>query len=148
MAVLEIGPYILSTTVSQSATNLLCRGYRSTGRVPIIAKIPRGDHPSSKDLAKLRHEYAILKDLNHAGVPKVYDLLPFRSGSALFIDDKGYVSLTEVLNERKLPLGNDIHREVGSACSQAFSKTANNGVLPFFHDGNVGSVRPPPRCEC
>lgn len=104
MAVIEIGPYVLSTTVSQSATNLLYRGYRAAGRLPIIAKIPRGDHPSPKDLAKLRHENAILRELNHAGVPKSYDLLPYRNGSALIIEDKGYVALTEVMSERRLPI--------------------------------------------
>jgi len=102
--VLEIGPYVLSTTVSQSAANLLYRGYRSAGRVPVIAKIPRGDHPSPKDLAKLRHEHAILMALNHGGVPKAYEILPYRSGSALILEDKGYVSLTEVMSERKLPI--------------------------------------------
>ena len=73
-------------------------------RLPIIAKIPRGDHPSAKDLAKLRHEFAILRELNHPGVPRAHDLLPYRSGSALIIEDKGFVSLNEVLSERRLPL--------------------------------------------
>ena len=101
---IEIGPYVLTTTVSQNASNLLYRGYRSGSRLPIIAKIPRGDHPSTKDLAKLRHEFAILRELNHPGVPRAHDLLPYRSGSALIIEDKGFVSLNEVLSERRLPL--------------------------------------------
>ena len=101
---IEIGPYVLTTTVSQNASNLLYRGYRSGSRLPIIAKIPRGDHPSAKDLAKLRHEFAILRELNHPGVPRAHDLLPYRSGSALIIEDKGFVSLNEVLSERRLPL--------------------------------------------
>jgi predicted ATPase/serine phosphatase RsbU (regulator of sigma subunit) len=99
--VIELGPYVLLTTVSQSAANLLYRGYRTQNRVPVIAKIPRGDHPSPKDLAKLRHEHAILKELNHPGIPKSYDLLPYRSGSALIIEDKGFISLTEVMRDQK-----------------------------------------------
>lgn len=123
---IEIGPYVLSSTVNQSAANLLYRGYRLVGRVPIIAKIPRGDHPSTKDLAKLRHEHAILKELNHAGVPKAYDLLPYRSGLALFIEDKGYVSLTEVMNGRKWPLQTILNIAIELA-----------EILDYLHQKNI-----------
>lgn len=125
-AVIELGPYVLTATVSQNASNLLYRGYRRAGRAPIIAKIPRGDHPSSKDLAKLRHEYAILRDLNHPGVPRAYDLLPYRSGSALIMEDKGFVSLTEVMSGQRLSLSTTLSLAIEVA-----------EILDYLHRSNV-----------
>jgi predicted ATPase/serine phosphatase RsbU (regulator of sigma subunit) len=124
--VIELGPYVLLTTVSQGAANLLYRGYRTQSRLPVIAKIPRGDHPTPKELAKLRHEHAILRELDHPGIPKSYDLLPYRSGTALIIEDKGFNSLTEVMRDQKLSI---------STILNIFIELAE--ILDYLHRKNI-----------
>ncbi len=58
--------------------------------------------PSSRELARLRHEYSILRELDSPGVVKTYGLESFDRGVALILQDLHAPPLSDLLRARRL----------------------------------------------
>ncbi len=66
------------------------------GNQRFVIKALYSDVPTVAELHKIRHEYAVLKDLNIDGVVKVVQLESFGSGLALVLEDFDGITLREV----------------------------------------------------
>ena len=90
----------LDLLVHQGCETDLFRGRRRADGVPIAVKVTHGDHPTFRQLARLRREHAILSDLHLPGVPRVLDILPYGRGLALVLEDLGPTSMADFLARR------------------------------------------------
>ena len=76
----------------------LFRGHRNADQSPVVLKVPRGDYPSAVQLAKLKHEYGLLRSLQVPGVVRACGLEKFGNNSvALVLEDVGDRSLDKVV---------------------------------------------------
>jgi len=87
--------YELSVTIHEGPDTIVCRGYRRADRAPVVIKLLRDEHASPRKVARIRHEYAILRSLEGSGVVRAYGLTRHRSGLALVLEDFGARSLSE-----------------------------------------------------
>lgn len=102
---LTLPGYTFSDTLYLGPETALYRGYRNADRLPVVAKTARGERASRYILAKLRHEHAILRDLQGVpGVLQVYALEPHGNNLALALEDPGAVPLSDVLSGQRLDL--------------------------------------------
>ena len=70
----------------------------------IILKLSRFEHPTSKMLTMLQHEYQILKQLNLPHVIHVLDLIHHHNKLILVYEEVKGVRLREFLNQRPLSM--------------------------------------------
>ena len=68
---------------------------RESDQKKVILKTPYKELPSAKDIARLKKEYHILKDLDIECVPNVYDLIH---------KDSSYVLVREYFKEQNLKI--------------------------------------------
>lgn len=78
--------YTLSTVLHDGLSTLILQGYRNADQVPVVAKLSRSDLPRPREVARRRHEYAILKQLDVNGVIKAYALESYSNGLALILE--------------------------------------------------------------
>jgi serine/threonine protein kinase len=71
---INIAGYKVSEQLYNGSQSLIYRGYREIDRKPVVLKLLKNPYPSFKELARFRHQYTILKNINHPGIIQVYSL--------------------------------------------------------------------------
>jgi predicted ATPase/serine phosphatase RsbU (regulator of sigma subunit) len=99
------GRYTLNTRIRETSYADLYRGRRESDGVPVVVKVLRSERPSPAELARLRHEHAILTSLHLPQVVRAFALEPFGHGLALVLEDAGDVSLDMLIQAGPVPLG-------------------------------------------
>src|SRR5437762_1936801 len=94
---ISLPQYTLTRTVHEGEADVLYSGRRNSDGVPVVVKVLRGDFPNPIEIARLRHEYAILCDLDLRGVVKAYALERSERGPALVLEQLGGASLSSLL---------------------------------------------------
>src|SRR3954466_14051127 len=79
---LSLSTYTIGREIQRGASAVLLAGQRNEDQLPVILKTPRSELPTPRQIAKLRHELAILKDLPIDGVLKVHGLEVGEAGAA------------------------------------------------------------------
>ncbi|WP_437281310.1 AAA family ATPase [Sorangium sp. So ce375] len=123
----QIPQFTITSEIQQSSDAVLYGGYRNTDRAPVVIKIPKSDCPDPRVLAKLRHEYGILRDLSLAGVVKTHGLERHGSSLALILEDFGGSPLNVVLKTRRLDLGATL--KVASSVAGALTSLHRHGII-------------------
>ncbi|WP_394846771.1 AAA family ATPase [Pendulispora brunnea] len=102
---------------------LIYRGRRASDGRAIAAKILRSAYPTTRDIAKLRHEYTILSTLSLDNVVRVHDLEQEDGRFAIIMDDVRGDSLAHLLRARRL----SFEQSLGVACALAGAVAAIHG---------------------
>ncbi|WP_437590740.1 protein kinase domain-containing protein [Sorangium sp. So ce1000] len=97
---IEVSGVALDVLVHQGIETALYRGRRRGDGAPVAVKVTQSDYPTFRQLARLRREHAILRDLSMPGVPRALDLLPHGRGLALVLEDLGPTSLADLIARR------------------------------------------------
>lgn len=77
--------YTLTEMIHEGAETLVYRGVRDSDGALIVAKLFKSEHPRPRELAKLQHEYTLLRSLDIPGVIKAYALEKYGNGLALIV---------------------------------------------------------------
>jgi len=70
----------------------------------VVIKILSIEYPNLQDIARIKHEYEILKNLNIAGVVKAYNLEKYNNRFALILENIDGVSLDQMIKTQKIEL--------------------------------------------
>lgn len=100
----SIPGYTLTTLIHESATSLVYRGYRNDDRTPVAIKRLRSERPDPAEIARLRYEYALAKELALPGVVKALGVVKVGASVALIMEDAGSSTLHELISTRSLTL--------------------------------------------
>ncbi|MDI1475976.1 AAA family ATPase [Polyangium sp. y55x31] len=101
--------YVLSDTLHETDTTIIHRGHRIADHAPVTVKLLKHEHPTPRDIAKLRHEYAVMKSLRIPGILTAYALERLSNGLALVMEDRGGQPLDKILGEQRLDVGTVLH---------------------------------------
>jgi predicted ATPase/GAF domain-containing protein/anti-anti-sigma regulatory factor len=71
---IQLAHCTLNESIYEDAATGLYRGHRDVDRLPVTVKVTRNSTRGLQELAKLRHEYGVLRELDVDGVPKVHAL--------------------------------------------------------------------------
>ncbi|MGB0562601.1 MAG: ATP-binding protein, partial [Spirulinaceae cyanobacterium] len=101
---LTLQDYTVTELINTGLKNLVYRGYRNSDRTPVVIKTPLSAYPTLKDLAKLKHEYELVKTLDCLGVVKPLALPHYQQSLALVLEDFGGQSLERFLEDSPLAI--------------------------------------------
>ena len=90
---LTLPHYTLPQRISQTASTALYRGQRDDDGLRVLAKVLTEEHPSPSELARLRHEFAIEKELALEGIIQPVALVERGHGLVLLWKDPAGVPL-------------------------------------------------------
>ncbi|WP_437761971.1 AAA family ATPase [Sorangium sp. So ce281] len=96
--------YTLTGVIHESSATTVYRGVRESDRSPVAIKRLKSERPLPVEIAKLKYEYAIARDLALQGVVRVYGIEMVGSSLALIMEDAGERPLNELISAGKLKL--------------------------------------------
>jgi predicted ATPase/serine phosphatase RsbU (regulator of sigma subunit) len=93
--------YTLADTVRETSSATLIRATRSVDGVPVMIKVLRTEHPTSAQIARLRHEHTMLASIDAPEVVRTLGLVPHGRGVALVLEDLGDISLESMFRHER-----------------------------------------------
>ncbi|HYG88371.1 MAG TPA: ATP-binding sensor histidine kinase [Azospirillum sp.] len=103
--VIALEGYSIAERLTQGRTTVVHRGKRLSDGAPVIIKVLDLEYPTPLQLARVHHEYELLKRVDHPGVIKVYALERSMHSLAIVMEDFGGVPLRSVIAGNALDLG-------------------------------------------
>ncbi|XYI03744.1 AAA family ATPase [Sorangium sp. So ce1128] len=97
--------FTITEEIQSDSDTALYRGYRNSDHAPVSVKLLKRSHESPREVAKLRYEYMMIRDLGIPGVVTAYSLERHESGLALVMDYLGEQALHGVLRTQRVDLG-------------------------------------------
>jgi predicted ATPase/GAF domain-containing protein/anti-anti-sigma regulatory factor len=107
--------FALTEKLAEDTRTLIYRGRRAAERATILIKILKSEYPDRKEIARLQHEYDILKTLELDGVIRALGLEPFGHGQVLLMEDFDGRLLSELMAREKLALANTLRIAISVA---------------------------------
>ncbi|MEW5957757.1 MAG: ATP-binding sensor histidine kinase [Chloroflexota bacterium] len=101
---LTLPGYHIIEVIHAEAKTIVYRGRRIRDEQPVILKLPKAEYPSLPEMARLRREYELIKDLALAGIISPYGLEEYDHGLALILEDFGGLPLHRTLIFGRLEL--------------------------------------------
>ncbi|AUX27669.1 serine/threonine protein kinase [Sorangium cellulosum] len=103
-APVDLPGYDVEQLIHEGSRTHVYRGRRAADRRPVVIKVLKGEHPSARDLALLRHEFGLLRELDLEAVVRVLALERARGRLALVMEAIEGTTLRALLHERRLDL--------------------------------------------
>ena len=99
--------YTVLEQLHEGADTVIYRGIRTSDDQTVVLKMPKSMAPSPREVAKLIHQYEIIKDVRLPGIVAVYDIERHQHGARLILEDFEGCSLKEIMAERSFDLCHD-----------------------------------------
>jgi predicted ATPase/serine phosphatase RsbU (regulator of sigma subunit) len=112
---LALAGFTLTETIRETQTASLLRGVRDSDGLPVVVKLLRAEHPTGAQVARLRHEHALLSTLELPSVVRTLGLVKHGRGDALVLEDLGDRSLESLFRERRPSLAEFLEVAIGMA---------------------------------
>lgn len=142
----NLAEYQVHELLYQSSTTSVLRARRIRDQRSVLLKRPGTERPESRDLARLRHEYALLHDLHIPGVIQCLGIEGQGSELTLILEDAGGTALSRLLNgplpvEQCLQLGIDIALALGLLhAAGIIHKDINPANIVYNQTSNVVQI--------
>ncbi len=91
--------YAVLAKLHEGPRAIVYRARRLEDDLPVILKVQRAEYPTPADIARIKREYELARGLNFNGIVRAYNLLKFKNGYALVLEDFGGIALSEYLAE-------------------------------------------------
>lgn len=101
---LNTANYQIVDRVYEGSDTVLYRGIRNSDGAQIAIKVLRNEYPSTRDLARLRHEFSILSEIQCPGVIRAFGLEKYGNSIALIMEPARGWPLSDVLRTMQLSL--------------------------------------------
>ncbi|HEY9627611.1 MAG TPA: AAA family ATPase [Coleofasciculaceae cyanobacterium] len=99
----SIAGYALTEKIYEDSKTVVYRGLRNRDSQPIVFKTLQSDHPTPSEIARIRHEFEITKNLDLPGMVKLYEIIEY-NGLSLILEDFGGRSLKTFLSGDRFDL--------------------------------------------
>ncbi len=96
--------YNVAEVLYEDNTIAAYRGIATSNRQSVVIKLLKAEYPTLRDIARLKHEYEITRNLDIAGIIKPYEIISYNNGLALILEDFGGKSLKSLMLSSKLEL--------------------------------------------
>jgi predicted ATPase/serine phosphatase RsbU (regulator of sigma subunit) len=93
--------YTFSATIRETHGISLVRATRNSDGAAVIVKLLRAEHPSAAQIARLRHEHAVLASIEEPGVVRAFSVVKHGRGLALVLEDLGDVSIESMFRQER-----------------------------------------------
>jgi predicted ATPase/GAF domain-containing protein/anti-anti-sigma regulatory factor/tRNA A-37 threonylcarbamoyl transferase component Bud32 len=96
--------YTSAELLHEGAETAVYRARAEGTGAPLILKVTKSEYPTARELARLRREFSLLRDLDLTQIPKAYALEEHGHGLALVMSDLGHPTLREIMDAQRLPI--------------------------------------------
>ncbi len=103
-AIFRLPGYSIAEVIHEDATIAVYRGLATSSGQSVLIKLLKAEYPTLKDIAQLKHEYEITRNLDVAGVIKPHEIISYNNGLALILEDFGGQSLKSLMTSIRLEL--------------------------------------------
>jgi predicted ATPase/HPt (histidine-containing phosphotransfer) domain-containing protein len=142
---LGLAGYRLAERLHESPWALLFRGVREADGRGVLIKILRDESPTAIELARLRHEHAVLASLTAPGVARPLELVSAGNRLALVLEDAGAGSLRDIIDAGRPELPRFL--ELAIALAKIVESIHREGILHkdlkpehFLVDAETGAL--------
>ncbi|HEY9763787.1 MAG TPA: ATP-binding sensor histidine kinase [Trichocoleus sp.] len=118
--------YRVESVIYRSFNTVIYRGYREQDGAPVVIKALESEYPTPREIARLQHEYRIVRDLDIPGIRRAYALADCNNGVALISEDFGATPLSEYLAHHRLTVAQFLNVAI-----------ALTDTLGFLHQHNI-----------
>ncbi|XXX78441.1 AAA family ATPase [Sorangium sp. So ce134] len=119
--------YRLGRVLYTGAETRVVAGIDLTSRADVVLKLPRHELPDDRIVARLRSEYALLRELSLPGAARALDLVPYGAGIALVLERWGDCSLDLALAQGPLPVETALR--LGASLARLLGQLHRRGVI-------------------
>jgi serine/threonine protein kinase len=124
---INVPGYTVLDLLSSSDSSTLYRGRTDQDKSPVVIKMPGTEPPSRSELAQIRWEYEIAKDLDLEGVVRPINLISFQQSCALIMEDIGGVPLNTVMAEHTIDLMSGL--QIALRLAETLGKIHQKGII-------------------
>ncbi|KYF54092.1 hypothetical protein BE08_44670 [Sorangium cellulosum] len=96
--------YTITGEIQSGVETVIYRGYRNVDRASVAIKLFKSESPTSRQIAKLRHDYEITRDLDLSSVVRAYGLERVGASLALVMESVEEQPLSDILRAQPLDL--------------------------------------------
>ncbi|AUX23236.1 serine/threonine protein kinase [Sorangium cellulosum] len=96
---MTLSSYAMGKQIYNDACVAIFEGHWGAERRPAVIKILKSEFPSARELASIRHEHNVLRELDIQGVVRPFGLVKHRNGLALVLERPGGRTLDDLLRE-------------------------------------------------
>lgn len=100
----KIANYIILEKIAENRYSSILRARHENTQQTVIIKTLNVDYPTPSEMARFKHEYNILKNLDIDGVVKYLELVNYNNSYAIVLEDFHGISLHAFLKENQLEL--------------------------------------------
>ena len=101
---MTLSDYKITEKIYENFRTVVYRAQTKQGKNTVIIKLLKAEYPTLEELAQVKHEYEIAKDLDLSGIIKPYALENHKNGLALILEDFYGKALHLFIGDQKLPL--------------------------------------------
>src|SRR5262245_8647888 len=94
---IQLAGYSVGERFYARRQSLIYRAVRQTDTRPVVVKVLNREYATPEEVARLRHEYDITRQLKGDGIIEVYDCIRWQSTAAIIEEDFGAESLARWL---------------------------------------------------
>ncbi|GGA48132.1 protein kinase [Okeania sp. KiyG1] len=91
-------------TLYQGNNNILYRALRQSDSTRVVLKTQTSEYPAPEEIARIRHEYNILKNLNFEGIVKSIDLIHQEYRLILVLEYFNSLSLKQYITDSSIAI--------------------------------------------
>lgn len=119
--------YQITREMYRGRKRIIYRAQRESDNCPVVIKTFINQFPSAVDVATLRHEYDVLKNLNIAGVIHTHSLEMYQNRPALILEDIDGRPLKHHIQSQKIDLFTFL--DIAIKLSTALGELHNHNVI-------------------
>jgi serine/threonine protein kinase len=126
----EISDYKIMKKLYEDSKRVIYRGVKVQGvtsPLPVIIKTLKIEDPDAKYIARLRHEYEVIKNLNIEAILKPYELKTFHNLPALILEDFDGEPLINIIPSGKMELAQFL--DIAIKVSEVLGEVHGNGII-------------------
>lgn len=92
--------YNITEKLHEGSETIVYRGVRNIDNLPVVVKAPKNNVPHPREIAKLTHQFEIIKDIKIPGIITAYEMERNQDSARLIMEDFNGRSLQQILSER------------------------------------------------
>ncbi|NDJ24662.1 AAA family ATPase [Nostoc sp. B(2019)] len=124
---INLSNYEILELIYDEMKTAVYRARRNKDGILVVIKLLKLEYPDLKDIAGLRHEYELIKNLDIKGVIKAYNLEKYNKSLALILEDFDGISLYNIIKKQNIGLFNFL--KIGIHITQALGELHQNYII-------------------
>ncbi|MEH2382866.1 MAG: AAA family ATPase [Nostoc sp.] len=124
---ITLSNYQIIELIYEGAKTAVYRARRNKDSKLVVIKLLKIEYPELKDIAALKHEYELIKNLDIPGVIQAYSLEKYNNGFAIVLENFNSSSLYQIIQTEKIELVDFL--KIGIQITQALGELHQNHII-------------------